>query len=615
MKKSIYLFFALICFLAASCTKEKIVEIPSMIDILNTDGGLEMGPGSTEELLFQVYPPEIAFNYDVSSPQCQIRLVVDNATGLNYEESEYYRMIEVVQVSKEDGIYSAKIHDLNKSIDYRERILLYISNLQTGADERHVASWKPFVIEMQQTWQIALKDFVFFKNDNPEAIFGNNIRVNINSGEAIVISPMISNPNLIARFNKPEGVKVYVDGVEQISGETMNDFSKPIKYTVKDRIEYSFTVQVIHSALPKVFIRTQGGMQIPSKNENWLSATVKIYNPDWTLHLEGETDIRGRGNTTWTYPKKPYALKLKEKQEVLGMPKHKRWVLLANWMDRTLLRNAASFNLASRTSLAYTPRGEFVELFVNDVHLGNYFLCEHIKVDENRVNIDELDEDEVDGGYIMELDAYYDEVHKFKSAVRNLPYMFKDPDEVSAEQFSFMQDYVNNFENSLYDNARFAKREYVEYIDLQSFADWWITMELTGIWEPNHPKSTYMHKDKGGKLTMGPVWDFDWETYMSTTWFRIKDALYYGRLFQDPEFVALVKERWAALKPEFETFPEYIRSKAEHIRSSEYMNHMMWPITQVVNKDESMSFDDAVESMIASYTAKLEWMDKEIGKM
>ena len=140
-------------------------------------------------------------------------------------------------------------------------------------------------------------------------------------------------------------------------------------------------------------------------------------------------------------------------------------------------------------------------------------------------------------------------------------------------------------------------------------------MELTGIWEPNHPKSTYMHKDKGGKLTMGPVWDFDWETYMPTTWYRIKDALYYGRLFQDPEFIALVKERWAVLKPEFETLPDYISSEAERIRSSEYMNHMMWPITQVVNKDEGMSFDNAVESMISSYTAKLKWMDKEIGKL
>ena len=614
MKKTIYLFIALICALAMSCSKMEMDNVPYRIDILN-ESDIEIVNGSTEELLFRVQPADTEFNHDVSSPKCQVSLLIYDPLGQVYEESENYRMTVITQVSKEDGIYCAKVQDLNKSINYCDWIVLRIGNLRNGSKERHTDSWEPYFIGTPSDIQVLLNNFSFEKTYNPEAMLEDRIKVELNSGEAMIISPKVSSPNLIASFTALEGTKVYVDDVEQESGVTVNDFSKPVTYTVRNETEYSFTVQVIHSPLHKVFIQTQDNKQIPSKNEDWLPATFKIYNPDGTVHLEGETDVRGRGNTTWSYPKKPYALKLKEKKEVLGMAKHKRWVLLANWMDRTLLRNAISFNLASRTSLAYTPQGEFVELFVNDVHMGNYFLCEHIKVDKNRVNIDELDDDETDGGYILELDTYFDEPNKFRSAVRQLPYMFKDPDEVNEDQFKFLQNYVDNFENSLYDNTRFAKREYVEYIDLQSFADWWITMELTGIWEPNHPKSTYMHKDKGGKLTMGPVWDFDWETYMPTTWFRIKDALYYGRLFQDPEFVALVKERWAALKPEFETFPEYIRSKAEYIRSSEYMNHMMWPITQVVNKDEGMSFDDAVDSMVASYNAKLEWMDKEIGKM
>ena len=111
---------------------------------------------------------------------------------------------------------------------------------------------------------------------------------------------------------------------------------------------------------------------------------------------------------------------------------------------------------------------------------------------------------------------------------------------------------------------------------------------------------------------MGPVWDFDWETYVHMDWFRIKDALYYDRLFQDERFKALVKERWTLLKPGFETLPEYIRIEAGKIRNSESMNHRMWPITQVVNKDESMSFDQAVESMTEAYRSKLEWMDNQI---
>ena len=163
---------------------------------------------------------------------------------------------------------------------------------------------------------------------------------------------------------------------------------------------------------------------------------------------------------------------------------------------------------------------------------------------------------------------------------------------------------MSNLENALYDDSRFASGEYMDYIDSESFADWWIVMELTGIWEPNHPKSTYMHKDKGGKLTMGPVWDFDWETYMISPWFRIKDALYYKRLFEDQRFVTLVKERWTALKPAFETLPTYIRSEAEKIRGSESFNH-----------DESLTFDAAVSRMIEGYETKFNWLDKEISRL
>jgi hypothetical protein len=284
-------------------------------------------------------------------------------------------------------------------------------------------------------------------------------------------------------------------------------------------------------------------------------------------------------------------------------------------MDRTLLRNSVSFELASRSGLSYTPRGEFVELFVNGDHKGNYFLCEHIKVDENRVNIDELDDDETDGGYIMELDAYYDEAFKFRSPVRDLPYMFKDPDEVNDAQFEFIRKYVTELEDALYDDQRFAAGEYMDFIDIESFADWWIVMELTGIWEPNHPKSTYMHKDKGGKLVMGPVWDFDWETYMPKTWFSISESLYYKRLFQDPRFVEVVKERWEMYRDDYETLPEYIRTEAARIRNSDRMDSPMWPITQWVNGDENMSFDDAVDRMINAYEDRFVWMNDAVSRL
>lgn len=606
--RKLLLLIALPVFLGlASCEKEVLKILPQKIELVGAQD-LVFGYGTTEKVEFMVSPPDARFNYDLSSEDCEVKLEL---RGTPPGAQECFRLTDVSLVSAEEGRYQAEITDLNVSRDYDRKAALRITYTD---NEGGVATIFSDVMRIRMQKVPLFSTLSFLKEHNESAV-GQDHTVDVTSGNAVLESPVIGSPVLVASFDSGDA-KVYVDGVEQISGVTANDYSEPVTFTVRSKIEYTFTVCVKHSGLPMVFITTPGGREIPSKWEDWLSGSyVTIYNPDWTVDYEGDTGIRGRGNSTWSYPKKPYALKLDSKAGILGMPKHKRWVLLANWMDRTLLRNAVSFNLASRTGLAYTPRGQFVELFVNGVHKGNYFLCEHIKVDENRVDIDELDDDEVDGGYILELDSYYDEVNKFKSAVKGLPYMFKDPDEVNEAQFAFIRDYVDNFEYALYDDERFAAGEYMDYIDMESFVDWWLVMELTGIWEPNHPKSTYMHKDKGGRLTMGPVWDFDWETYVHMDWFRIKDALYYGRLFQDERFKALVKERWTLLKPGFETLPEYIRIEAGKIRNSESMNHRMWPITQVVNKDESMSFDQAVESMTEAYRSKLEWMDNQITRL
>lgn len=596
-----------VCICLVACEKTDPKVLPEKIEIVGTYD-LVFGYGGTEKVEFVVTPADAEFNYDVSSSDCEIKLELRGAASVL---PKYFSLTDVSVVSSEEGRYQASITDLDKSQDYDQKAVLRITFQDNQGEVMTIYS---DVMRVRMQKAPLFNTLKFLKECNGAAV-NKDFTVNLSSGNAVLKSPLIGSPVLVASFDSGDA-KVYVDGVEQISGVTANDYSKPVTFTVRSKIEYTFTVQVIHSGLPMVFITTAGGKEIPSKWDDWLSGSfISIYNPDWTLDYEGSTGIRGRGNSTWTYPKKPYALKLDSKAKILGMPKHKRWVLLANWLDRTLLRNCVSFNLAERSGLAYTPRGQFVEVFINGIHKGNYFLCEHIKVDENRVNIDELEEDEIDGGYIMELDAYFDEVNKFKSEIKGLPYMFKDPDEVNEQQFGYICNYVNEFEKALYDETSFASGEYREYIDMESFADWWLVMELTGIWEPNHPKSTYMHKDKGGRLTMGPVWDFDWETYIPMNWFRIKDALYYGRLFQDPYFVSVVKERWNLLEEDFRSLPDFISAEADRIRTSESFNHQMWPVTLDVNKDIYMSFDAAVNSMIQAYQSKLEWLDREIGKM
>ena len=225
--------------------------------------------------------------------------------------------------------------------------------------------------------------------------------------------------------------------------------------------------------------------------------------------------------------------------------------------------------------------------------------------------------DAVTGGYLVELDTYFDEVNKFKSAIMDLPYMFKEPDEdaLQPEQFSYFENYINSMESALYGDSWLSDRQYTNYLDLDSFVDWWFVYELVYNGEPNHPKSCYMHKDRLGLLKAGPVWDFDWGSFTPHENFAIKKSLYYKRLFQDPDFILLVKSRWNEHKSRFSLIPDYIRTISSALKSSNSINIGMWPINANVNGDDKMTYEDAINRMISSYEQRFQWLDVMITEM
>ena len=417
--------------------------------------------------------------------------------------------------------------------------------------------------------------------------------------------------------------KIYDDnGICYTATWEGKDYKAGSLYKVEKNAEVD---AAMNSGLPIVFIDTPNNTNIESKTE-WMEGTsISIIDTDGTMdYSNNHLQIRGRGNSTWEFPKKPYALKLDNKAEILGMPKHKRWCLLANWMDRTLMRNDVSFQIARQTGLAWTPRGQFVEVVLNGSHIGNYYLCEQIRAGKDRVNITEMEAtdiegDAITGGYLVELDTNFDEVNKFHSAIANMPYQFQEPDEdvLQPEQMAWFEGYINEMESNLYAKDWLANREYADYMDLNSFVDWWFVQELADNREPGHPKSSFMHKDRNGKLTAGPVWDFDWGTFMLSRaeTYSIKDFIYYGRLFEDPVFVSIVKERWAMHKSKFDNIPDYIRTVAAKIKKSNETDKTIWPMDSTVNEDQDMTFDEAVEHMIMAYKTKLQWLDEEIGDM
>ena len=608
MKRCLSFIFALS--LIISCVPDVPVESthPETISILS-DETVFIGNGATVFVDVSLTP--LGYELTDGKSWIAIEVVQSNVSWFQGSAPIFYSFAGVEKTDIPEK-YRIGIRDLGKGEKYIDKVRFVLKTI-TDEGTKKICS-EDFTLEFSGN---SISSLAFLKKDNATALI-TDFNLSPETSYITLSSPYITSPNLALSF-KTDAAKVLVGDVEQVSGKTINDFSKPVTFSFVSAIGEvrKYTIEVRHSGLPVVVINTPGAAEIPPKTEDWLpDATLTIYGADCSVEYAGTTGIRGRGNSTWKYPKKPYALKLDSKAEILGMPKHKRWVLLANWLDRTLLRNHVSFRIAMQTGLEWTPHGEFVEVILNGKHIGNYYLCEHIKVDENRVDIDELDEDEVDGGYMMELDTYYDEAFKFKSSVKSFPYMFKDPDEVNDAQFAFMKDFINNLEGALYDKSRFAAREYADYLDVDSFVDWWISYELTGNTETKHPKSTYVHKDKGGKLKAGPVWDFDWKTFrLDNEEWVTKGHLYYEVLFTDPVFVAAVKERWNLYEAKLRAIPQFIEAEAQRIRNSEEMNHQMWPVTQNTNEDIDLSFSDAVARMKSAYEAKLEFMDKGIANL
>jgi hypothetical protein len=277
--------------------------------------------------------------------------------------------------------------------------------------------------------------------------------------------------------------------------------------------------------------------------------------------VNGGLQIRGRGNSTWDiHPKKPYRLKLTDKQSLLGMPSSKDWVLLANYSDKTLLRNAAAFDLGTKMGFPWSPRSAFVEVYLNDRYDGVYQLMENIKVTKDRVNIDELTAadvgaDKITGGYLLEVD-FREDGRTMHSSIDNLPIVFQSPEEPVPEQEDYIKGYINQFETVLHSSG-FADPAtgYAAYIDVDSFVRWYLVNEVFRNVDANMWSSCWMYKPRGGKLAMGPLWDFDLaagnidynEAFQTTGWWI---WMHPGSraLFEDPAFAARARQVWNEIK-------------------------------------------------------------------
>ena len=365
------------------------------------------------------------------------------------------------------------------------------------------------------------------------------------------------------------------------------------------------------TTLPLVFISTPNAVGVKSK-DTWLEkAVITITNDQGKELYKGENmSIRGRGNSTWWNPKKPYAIKLYDKADFFGTGKSRKWVLLANYLDRTLLRNVVAFEAARRTSMEWTPSGRFVELYMDGKHLGIYWLGEKINVEGSKFEADYLYSFDISDG--NETDFYDDGTFCANGWKYGAPVEVKYPDRDKYENGKFAT-IVNAAKKKLKAMTDGISAGSLNQINIDSFCDWYLVHELAFNLEPGHPKSCFFYWRKD-KMYAGPVWDFDWYTFVpDENNLGIRYALWYNKLLENAAFKKRLKERWAELKPQFETLPDFIDEQADLIREAEAVNHNMWPIDgSYINYDERMTFQEAVDRMKLSLAIRIAVLDEKI---
>lgn len=383
--------------------------------------------------------------------------------------------------------------------------------------------------------------------------------------------------------------------------------------------------------LPTVVINTQDRQEITSKT-TYVSSNVYIISADGKdLLATKETGVRGRGNASWGMPKKPYKLKFADKQSPLGAPAHDRkWTLIANYGDKTLMRNILAFEVSRRVGMAFTPFCTPVDVVLNGEYQGCYQLCDQVEVGKNRVD--------AKNGYLIEIDAYAfsEAVNFYSSKGTPVTVKYPDHDEITQEQLQYIKSYFAKMETAVNSSSfKDPEKGYRKYLDLDSFLQFFIVGEFCGNTDTYWSVNMYKKDAADGVLYTGPIWDYDLAFENDNRTYPINnlsDFIYAGAGSVASESTKtmvnkIVKkdsgardrliEIWDQVKPKLEDMNDYVDQNAALLEESQQLNFMRWPIMNTyVHQNPKLygSYQGEVNNVKQYITGRLERLDQLIKK-
>ncbi len=448
-----------------------------------------------------------------------------------------------------------------------------------------------------------------------------------------------------------EGARATVDGREIVSGVTPLSFADDVTLDIEaqngDRKSYRISLNCpqINRELAVLHVRPSS---LISGKEYYVQTAIELYDKTpgatgggwWNTDENGKTiEMRGRGNSTWGLPKKPFRMKFPEKFSPIGLDhaKAKSWVLLSQDMDKSLIRTHIAFEYSrllfnaaegyhDPKAVLFTAASKYVNLYytgdyyysdsgrtehLEGEYMGVYQMSDQVERAEGRIAVDKLDDksssDDISGGYIVETDIHEG---NFYSAVKGIKMTYKYPkdDECKPEQYAYISDFIGKAEQALYaSNYKDPQNGWRKWFDEKTLADFIIIKELTG--DLDGYTSTYLYKRRGvDKFFFGPIWDCDkgWNNDKRVPHSQYRPLLnlmihagfwmppyvendWFWRFWSDETFRAFVRERWAARRDELIalTNRELDRMSAAMTKAVE-ANFTVWPFYYQYSNEANM---------------------------
>lgn len=469
-------------------------------------------------------------------------------------------------------------------------------------------------------------------------------------------------PEMMVPEFETNGAKVLVNGNEVVSGKTKLSFADDFVMTVVAESgktnEYTVSLNCPQINRELAVLHFKPEVEITSKDD-YVDTEIQLYDntPEstgegwWNSDEQGTVEMRGRGNSTWILPKKPFRIKFPKKFSPIGLnhAKEKSWTLLAQDMDKSLIRTHIAFEYSKilynpsesyhhEKAVLFTPASKYVNVYITGYYtdastgvrsykdgeyLGVYQMSDQVEQAPGRIDVEDLeasdgaDPTKITGGYVIETDLH-EGIHY--SALKRIKMRYKYPkdDDCDPAQYEYITNFINEAERVLYsENFKDPVNGWRKYFDEKTLADFIIIKEFVG--DLDGYTSTYMYKRRGvDKLFFGPIWDCDkgWDNdkrvpqwnyppleslmiyagfwmpaYVNYDWFQ--------RLWDDETFRQFVANRWASKKAELQAVTEKVLEETPvKMGKAIEANFSVWPFYYQFSQEAKMPAE--------TYTKELE---------